>query len=197
MTDVPNRRQALQMLAAVPAAAALPSIVLPDWIEKAAHAAQQALLAGDFEPDFFTPQEWDVVRMLVELIIPADERFGGAIAAGVPEFMDFTMVDRPSMQSWMRDGLAWLDAESQRRYGVAFVELLPPQYRPLLDDIAFPRSAPAELADGVQFFNRFRDLTATGYFSSRIGVEYLGYQGNAFVPGWTGCPPAANRHLGT
>ena len=195
MTE-PNRRQALRMIAAVPAAATLPAVVLPDWIEKAAHAAQQAILAGDFVPDFFTPQEWDVVRILTDLIIPADERFGGAIAAGVPEFMDFTMVDRPSMQSWMRDGLKWIDDESVRRFNVGFVFTREAERAALLDAIAWPARAAADVQPGVDFFNRFRDLTATGYFSSRLGVEYLGYQGNAFVPGWTGCPHEANEHLG-
>lgn len=195
MTE-PNRRQALQMLAAVPAAAALPAVVMPPWIEKAAKAAHEAILAGDFVPEFFTPAEWDVVRILVDLIIPADERFGGAIAAAVPEFMDFTMVDRPNSQAWMRDGLRWIDEEAVRRFNVGFVYTNDTERAQLLDAIAWPARAAADAQAGVEFFNRFRDLTATGYFSSRIGVEYLGYQGNAFVPRWTGCTPEAEAHLG-
>lgn len=192
-----SRRQALGMLAAVPAAASLPSVVLPPWIDRAARAARDAVLKGDFVPDFFTPHEWATVRVLVDLVIPRDDRSGSATDAGVPEFMDFTMVDRPSMQPWMREGLAWLDAESGRRFGGArFVDLLPPQYKDLLDAIAFPRTAAPEMDDGVEFFNRFRDLTATGFYSSRIGVEDVNYIGNAFVGRWDGCPAAANRHLG-
>ena len=184
------------MLAAVPAAASLPAIVMPPWIEKAAKAAHAAILAGDFVPDFFTPAEWDIVRILTDLIIPADARFGGAIAAGVPEFMDFTMVDRPNSQQWMRDGLRWIDEEAARRFGVGFVYSRDAERGQLLDAIAFPARAAADVQAGVEFFNRFRDLTATGYFSSRVGVEYLGYQGNTFVPRWTGCPPEADAHLG-
>jgi gluconate 2-dehydrogenase gamma chain len=195
MTEL-NRRQALQMIAAVPAAASLPMVVLPDWIEKAAHAAQEAIRAGDFVPVFFTPAEWDIVRMLPETIIPADVRFGGALAAGVPEFMDFTMNDRPSNQQWMRDGLRWIDEESVRRFNVGFVFTNDAERARLLDAIAFPARASADVQQGVEFFNRFRDLTATGYFSSRVGVEYLGYIGNAFNPQWRGCPPEAQRHLG-
>ena len=184
------------MIASVPAAASLPAVVLPDWIEKAAHAAHKAILAGDFTPEFFTPAEWDIVRILSEAIIPADARFGGALAAGVPEFMDFTLVDRPSMQPWMREGLAWIDAESVRRFNVGFVFMNDAERAQLLDAIAFPARAEADMRQGVEFFNRFRDLTATGYFSSRVGVEYLGYIGNAFAPGWDGCGAAAERHLG-
>ena len=184
------------MLAAMPAAASLPAVVLPPWIDRASKAAQEAILAGDFVPEFFTPAEWDVVRILVDLIIPADERFGGAIAAAVPEFMDFTMVDRPNSQQWMRDGLRWIDEEAVRRFNVGFVYTNDAERAQLLDAIAWPARAATDVAQGVEFFNRFRDLTATGYFSSRIGVQYLGYEGNAFVPRWTGCPPEANEHLG-
>lgn len=196
MNDV-SRRAALGMMAAVPAAAAVPPVILPPWIDRAARAAREAVLAGDFEPRFFTPHEWRTVRALVDLIIPADERSGSATDAGVPEFMDFMLMERTSMQSWMRDGLAWLDAESERRFRTPFVELLPPQYRVLLDDIAWPRDAAPEMADGVEFFNRFRDFTASGFFSSRVGVQDLGYRGNAFAPVWNGCPPEARRHLDT
>lgn len=192
-----SRRQALGMIAAVPATAAIPGGILPPWIDRAARAARAAILAGSFDPRFFTPHEWATVRALVDLIIPRDERSGSATDAGVPEFMDFMLMERTSMQPWMRDGLAWLDTESARRFGTPFVELLPPQYRPLLDDIAWPRTASPEMADGVEFFNRFRDLSATGFFSSRMGVRDLGYQGNAFALVWNGCPPEARDHLET
>lgn len=191
-----DRRQALGLIAAVPAAASLPAFVLPPWIDRAARAARDAILAGDFVPEFFTPQEWEIVRVLSDAIIPRDERFGGALEAGVPEFMDFTMIDRESMQGWMRDGLRWLDDEAVRRFNAGFAITTERERAQLLDAIAWPARAAADMADGVEFFGRFRDLTATGYFSSRIGVEYLGYIGNAFNPRWTGCTPEAERHLG-
>ena len=194
--SVVSRRTALGMLAAAPVAAAVPSVVLPPWIDRAARAAREAILAGGFVPEFFTPQEWEIVRTLSDAIIPADERFGGALEAGVPEFMDFTMIDRESMQGWMRDGLRWLDDESVRRFNAGFAITTERERAQLLDAIAWPARAAADMADGVEFFGRFRDLTATGYFSSRIGVEYLGYIGNAFNPRWTGCTPEAERHLG-
>jgi hypothetical protein len=184
------------MIAAVPAAAALPPVILPPWIDRAARAAHDAILAGDFDPRFFTPHEWRTVRLLVDIVIPRDERSGSATDAGVPEFMDFMLMERTSMQEWMREGLAWLDAESQRRAGATFVEATAAQRTELLDAIAWPRNAAPEMADGVQFFNRFRDFTASGFYSSRVGVRDLRYQGNAFVGAWNGCPPAANRHLG-
>ena len=191
-----SRREALGMMAAVPALAMLPGGVLPPWIDRAARSARDAILAGGFVPEFFTPQEWAIVRVLSDAIIPADERFGGALEAGVPEFMDFTMIDRESSQGWMRDGLRWIDEESVRRFNAGFAIITERERAQLLDAIAWPGRAAPDMEQGVQFFNRFRDLTATGYFSSRLGVEYLGYIGNAFNPQWRGCGPEAERHLG-
>ncbi|MBI4544529.1 MAG: gluconate 2-dehydrogenase subunit 3 family protein [Gemmatimonadetes bacterium] len=197
-----SRRQALGVLASLPLAMALDRLeTTPAAVERAAEAAQQALRLGEgegerYQPRFFTPHEWRTVRTLVDLIIPRDERSGSATEAGVPEFMDFTMMDRPSMQTWMRGGLRWLDAESMERFGQLFAELAPAQQTAILDEIAWPARARPELSQGVHFFNRFRDLTASGFFSSRIGIQDLGYSGNTAVPEWKGCPEAALRHLG-
>lgn len=48
----------------------------------------------------------------------------------------------------------------------------------IIDEIAWPDEARPEMQYGVRFFNRMRDLTTIGFFTSEIGVEYLGYQGN-------------------
>ncbi|HXI20063.1 MAG TPA: gluconate 2-dehydrogenase subunit 3 family protein, partial [Gemmatimonadales bacterium] len=136
------------------------------------------------------------VRVLAELVIPRDPRSGGALDAGVPEFMDFIMTDRPSHQTPMRGGLAWLDTEAEARFGRAFVDLLDSERREILDNIAWPGRARPEFSQGVAFFNRFRDLTASGFFSSRMGVEDLQYIGNTVVAEWEGCPPAALEKLG-
>lgn len=149
-----------------------------------------------FVPEFFTAHEWRTVRLLTDLILPGDERSGSATDAGVPEFMDFMMLDQPGSQDWMRSGLEWLDAEAGLRWGPSFVDCEPRQRRWLLDDIAWPERAPPAVVEGVRFFNRFRDLTASGFWSSEMGVADLEYIGNTFVPAWTGCPPSALRKLG-
>jgi gluconate 2-dehydrogenase gamma chain len=149
-----------------------------------------------FAPKFFTAAEYRTVGILANMIIPRDERSGSATDAGVPEFMDFTMVDRPNSQKWMRDGLAWIDSQSHSRFGKPFAETSRAQREAILNDIAWPARAPASMADGVTFFNRFRDLTSTGFWSSEIGVKDLKYMGNVFNPNWDGCPPAALQKLG-
>jgi hypothetical protein len=152
---------------------------------------------GGFAPAFFTAHEWETVRVLVDLIIPKDERSGSATDAGVPEFMDFLMADGSDQQrTAMRGGLAWLDIECRRRFGKTLVECADDERAAVLDDVAWPAKAPPDLSHGVAFFNRFRDLTAAGFWSSRMGVEDLQYLGNTFVLEWTGCPPEALAKLG-
>lgn len=194
-----TRREALTILAATPLAAALPKSLrppLPHAVERAARAAEDAIRAGSYDPVFFTPHEWRTVRTLAEMILPRDGEAGGALDAGVPEFIDFTVDDRPAMRDPVREGLRWLDGESRERFARPFVECSERERRELLDLIAWPERAPRELSDGVAFFNRFRDLVASGYFTSRIGIDYLAYTGNTYVREWHGCPPEALRHLG-
>ena len=95
----------------------------------------------------------------------------------------------------MRGGLAWLDAECQERSAETFLDATDGERAELLDAIAFPKRAKPEMSHGVAFFNMFRDLTASGFWTSKIGIVDLEYQGNAFVRTWTGCPDAALRKL--
>jgi len=196
MTEI-NRRDALQMLAGIPLIAAGLS---PHDVARATAAAQSALSASSassaFTPAFFTSHEYATVRMLAELVIPRDGRSGGAIDAGVPEFMDFILDENPGMGIGIRGGLAWLDQESRQRFGQEFIDVSDAKRRAILDDIAWPKRAKPEFSQGVAFFNRFRDLTASGFFSSKIGVEDLRYIGNEFVMEWKGCPEEALGKLG-
>ena len=171
------------------------------WTQQDVKDAQESMTQAaknnaDFEPAFFTEHELNTVNVLVDLIIPTDDRSGSATDAGVPEFMDFMMMDRPNMQLPMRGGLAWLDIQCRRRFEAPFVECTDAQRKELLDVIAYPDMAPPEMSQGVAFFNSFRDLTASGFWSSKMGVEDLQYMGNTVVPEWTGCSQEALDHLG-
>jgi gluconate 2-dehydrogenase gamma chain len=190
-----SRREAVQLLAAIPLATVF-SLSVADQ-ERAREFVDAAMEAGvGFAPKFFTAAEFRTVRILADMIIPRDDRSGSASDAGVPEFMDFIMVDRPNNQQWMRSGLSWIDAQAQSRFSKSFADATASERGKILDDIAWPARAPQSLADGVRFFNSFRDMTASGFWSSRIGVRDLQYIGNKFVPVWNGCPPAALRKLG-
>src|SRR6267143_5636568 len=94
----------------------------PAEAARAAEFARNALAAKTpFAPAFFTPHEWDTVRVLVDLVIPRDERSGSATDAAVPEYMDFMLSDRPDGQVPMRGGLAWLDNEASEHNGKTFL----------------------------------------------------------------------------
>ena len=191
-----TRRSALELFAAAPAAAALA------WTPaeaRQAHehaAAAHAAKAAPFKPRFFTAHEYATVGVLVDLIIPRDERSGSATDAGVPAFMDFMMIDQPRRQIAMRGGLAMIDRLAVDRFGKRFVSGSDRERRALLDEIAYTSNPDRSLSQAIAFFSSFRDLTASGFWSTKMGVADLQYQGNVFVDEWTGCPDAALKKLG-
>jgi len=197
MTEI-NRRAMLQLLGSAPVVAGL------TWTDaeaaqaaQAAKSTQAAKRAGTaYKPKFFNAHEWATINVLVDIIIPKDERSGSATEAGVPVFMDFLLDDQPNRQTAMRGGLAWIDLECQDRYDKRFLECTADERAAVLDDIAWPQKAKPEFAHGVAFFNSFRDLTASGFWSSKMGVEDLQYMGNVMVAEWKGCPPDALKKLG-
>jgi hypothetical protein len=189
-----NRRQALRLISVTPFIGTLEWC--PDDVRKAALQVDE-LAASPFAPQYFTEPEWRTVNVLVDIISPRDERSGSATDAKVPEFMDFMLNEASEQrQTMMRDGLRWLDDESQRRFTAAFADAAEAQRTRILDDVAFPDRAPEALADAVSFFNSFRDLTASGFFSSRMGYDDLGYIGNQPMREFPGCPEPALRKLG-
>lgn len=194
-----TRRTVLQLLAAAPAAAGF------TWTEAQAQTAHtQAQTAQTtaqktgtpYKPKFFNTREWATIGILADMIIPKDDRSGSATDAGVPQFMDFMMADQPARQTAMRGGLAWLDRECVNRYEKTFVACTVAERSKVLDDIAWPGKAPAGMSHGVAFFNTFRDLTASGFWTSRMGIKDLQYIGNVFVAEWKGCPDEVLKKLG-
>ena len=192
-----TRRQALQLMALTALAAACER-GSPE-AERASRAVARNAGQPGFpgaKPQFFTAHEWETVRTLSDIVIPRDARSGSATEAGVPEFMDFMMNERETAQAGMRGGLAWLDRECRDRFGKTFVGCTAAERTALLDDIAYPAKARPEMQYGVTFFNAFRDLTAAGFWSSKMGVEDLQYRGNSPVAAWNGCPEPALVKLG-
>ena len=198
-----SRRDVLKLLLAAPAAGFAWSDAEAMQAATAAQAARAAATAKPFVPKFFTASEYRLVAVLADIIIPKDERSGGATDAGVPEFMDFMMIDQPARQVAMRGGLAWLDVECQKRFDKTFLNCVQAERTAVLDDIAWPSrpstgsgQAPGSLAHGVAFFTSFRDLTASGFWTTRMGIDDLQYLGNQAVAQWRGCPDEALKKLG-
>jgi gluconate 2-dehydrogenase gamma chain len=191
-----NRREAIAVMTGLTGAAVLS--LSPDEIARAARQVA-GLSSGALQtPQFFDEHEWQTLRLLVDLILPQDERSGSATDAGVPEFIDFIMMDGDEdRRTAMRGGLAWLDTECRERFpGKNFLDCSEDERAAVLNDIAFPASAPAHLSHGVQWFTSLRNFTASGFWSSKMGVEDLQYIGNVAVPEWTGCPVEQLRRLG-
>jgi hypothetical protein len=214
-----TRRDALRLLGGAPLAVGFgfSTASVEAAGEHATRAVQASTAKGSsYEPSFFTADEWQTVRALADMIIPRDERSGSATDAGVPEFIDYLMNDpadgdrsRENRQTAMRGGLAWINRECTRRFGHDFVESTEAERAALLDDIAYdkrrerddtdlrePRDLRVRVAWGPSFFNSFRDLTAAGFWSSKMGIDDLGYQGNVMVPEWKGPPPDVLKRLG-
>jgi hypothetical protein len=193
MSDL-SRRDVVQALAAAPLVG---SFLSKTEIERAWRGVG-ATAGATVQPSFFTAHEYQTVRLLADLVIPSDERSGGATDAGVPEFIDFVLTEgnEENRRIAVRGGLAWMDIECRERFGKNFIDCTDQQRAQLLDQIAWPGMAPAELAHGVRFFNTFRNLVASGFWSSKIGVEDLRYMGNTSIAEWTGCPGEQLRRLG-
>lgn len=144
---------------------------------------------------FFDPHEMATITLLADIIIPKDEHSGSATDAGVPGFIEFIVKDEPQHQLPMRGGLRWLDTECLSRFEKDFKDCSPEQRLAVLNDIAYPYTAKPNMQPGVTFFNKIRDLTAIGFFTSKMGIEDLGYKGNN--PGkWEGVPPEILKQYG-
>ena len=147
------------------------------------------------EEKFFTDTERETVRVLANLIIPADDRSGNAEEAGTVEFIEFMMLDQPRWQVPIRGGLNWLTRESLKRFDQTFTAIAPDQQKQILDDIAYPEIAAPEFSQGVAFFNLFRNFVATGFWTSIMGVKDLQYLGNQPTH-WDGAPEEWLARLG-
>ncbi len=183
-----TRRNLIQILSAAPAAAAAQQA-------EHTHPAPTAPAPVKYRRKVFDDRQWRTVQVLSDLIIPADERSGSATAAGVPEFIDDWLDFRAredgvdNLSSQVLGGLTWLDTESTRLFQKDFVTATAAQQKQILDRIAWPARATAADRRWAAFFTRFRDLTVSGFFSSKMGVADLPYLGNKAVSEWKGTDP--------
>jgi len=146
---------------------------------------------------FFTDDELATITVLADIIIPKDEVSGSASEAGVPAFIEFIVKDMPYHQTPMRGGLRWLDLQCMKKYDKGFKDLSPQQQIEMVDLIAYPDRAKnkPELTQGVAFFNKMRDLTVTGFYTTQMGFKDLGYVGN--TPNqWKGVPDDVLKQYG-
>jgi gluconate 2-dehydrogenase gamma chain len=173
--------------------------VIPLQAAQYAHRMVQAETAaaetGQYTPKFFSPHAYKTLKSLCNTIIPSDEESKGAVEAGAPEFIDLLTSENTDYQVALGGGLMWLDNTCIDRYEKAYLDCTSEQQKEILDQIAYRRNAKQDpsLGQGVEFFGFLRKLTADGFFTSEIGISYLGYIGNTYVQEFPGCPPVPER----
>jgi gluconate 2-dehydrogenase subunit 3-like protein len=147
--------------------------------------------SGEYIPKYFEAHQYKTLQTLCETILPADADSGGAIEAGAPEFIDLLTSENPEYQLKLGGGLMWLDSTCNDRYGNLYLECTSQQQKEMLDLIAYRKNAgqDKDLGYGAEFFSMLRNLTSDGFFTSKIGIAYLGFMGNSFLLEFPGCPP--------
>lgn len=193
-SDAPSRRAILKSLTMGAAVGSILRVIPLQAAEYAHHLIddeKSANQAAAYAPKFFDPHQYKTLQSLCEAIIPADADSGGAIEAGAPEFIDLLTSENTGYQKTLGNGLKWLDSTCTTRYGKAYLESTPPQQKEILDLIAWHKNADIDetLHEPVEFFSFLRNFTADGFFTSKIGIKYLGYKGNTFLTEFPGCPP--------
>ncbi len=141
------------------------------------------------EEVYLNEHELATIAVLCDIILPATATAGSAGDAKVPEFIEFIVKDLPQHQIPMRGGLMWLDGESNRRFNKEFISCSEPEQIEVIEDIAYPdeEGNKPEMGPGIKFFNLMRNLTLTGYYTTKMGIDDLGYVGN-FPNVWDGVP---------
>ena len=136
---------------------------------------------------FFTEHELETIAVLCDIILPAADQYGSATDAGVPDFIEFMAKDMPNHQLPLRGGIMWLDHQANKAYNKVFKACTEEEQKALCDLIAYPDQVKPEMEQGAKFFNLVRNLTLTGYYTTKMGIEELGYKGNS--PNvWDGVP---------
>ena len=188
-----SRRDLIKSFGLTAAAGSMLRIV-PRAAAETAHrmvdAHKAASSSGEYAPKFFPEHQYKTLRALCQAIIPSDEENGGAIEAGAPEFIDLLSSENKDLQLQLGGGIMWLDATCMERYGHTYLQCAPGRRTEMLDLIAFRKNAEKNprLSPGIEFFSTLRKYTADGFFTSEIGIKYLGYIGNTYLKEFPGCP---------
>lgn len=201
-----DRRESLQWMLA--AAASLSTATSGDAVAKLAQARGygtdpnliKSHKTGALWPLTMTAAQRQTAAALCAVIIPADDPSPGAAELGVHVFIDeWISAPYPAHakdRALVLQGLAWMDAESQRRFGRPFAEAAEAQQRAICDDICFVPKAAPPFTQAAAFFARCRDLTAGGFYTSPQGAKDLGFVGNVASATFDGPPPEVLKIVG-
>jgi len=189
-----SRRDVLRTLAMSAAGGSVLQVIPLEAAELAhqmVHKERAAAPTTKYAPKYFSARQFEMLTWLCDAIVPKDEKSGGAVEAGAPEFIDLLTSENEKFQLALGGGLMWLDNYCVDQYQKTFMECAPEQRKETLDLIAFRRNARKDhsLSQGVAFFAFLRKMTCDGYYTSKIGIADLEYIGNVTRSEWPGCPP--------
>jgi len=193
-----SRRDILKSLTATAVTGSVLRVIPLEAAEYAHRMVRAEKAAADtqiYAPKFFSPHAYKTLQNLCNAIIPSDDEAKGALEAGAPEFIDLLTSENTDYQLCLGGGLMWLDNTCADRYGKSYLDCAADQQNEMLNLIAYRKNAKKDpsLSQGIEFFSFLRKLTADGFFTSEIGIEYLGYIGNTYVQEFPGCPPVPEQ----
>ena len=189
-----SRRDILRTFAVGAAAGSVLQVIpaeAAEYIHQVVRKEKAASPAGNYMPKYFSAVQYAALVVLCDMIIPKDDKSGGAVEAGAPEFIDLLTSENEKFQLRLGGGLFWLDGYCTDHYGKVFLDCTPEQKKEVLDLIAFRKNAKQDpsLSHGVSFFALLRNMTCDGFYTSKIGIADLGYIGNTSQREFPGCPP--------
>jgi hypothetical protein len=189
--DSVSRRAVLKSLTMGVAAGSVMRVIPVQAAEHAHHAIEAEKAAGAYAPKFFDAQGFKTLQGLSDTIIPPDSDSGGAVEGGAPEFIDLLASENAEYGTTMGEFIQWLDAACTSLYGKPWIECAKAQQTEILDLVAFRKNAEHDpsLEKPVAGFAFLRNFVADGFFTSKIGIRYLGYKGNTYLTAFPGCPP--------
>jgi len=216
-----ERREILRFIGIASIAATFPGFSRWSFACPADSSHNPAAPLGDaaYRPLFFSPDQFRLVEHICEMIIPSDDT-PGAKEAGVAEFIDFMVANRVAVgprdeirstaeairqgddaQVQFVAGIDWMNARSKSEFGKLFLDCTGEQQTSLLEELAYKAKFKPTTESGREFFQMMRDYTVVGYYTSKVGLESLGYPGLRAVwpkmPGCTHLNDPEHLHLGT
>lgn len=187
-----RRREVLQILGTAAAAAQFPGF--SKWGYACGHIFDRTLHVRPavYQPQFFTPSQYELIERLTEIVIPTDST-PGAKEAGVAEFIDFMVANDPDAQYSFRTGLTWLDAYAEQLRGKQFMALSLQEQNSLLEPFGYKEKAQPGHEEGKRFFQTVREYAVVGFYTSEIGYKELDNPALKFYAKSPECPHKDDR----
>jgi hypothetical protein len=175
------------------------------------------LRGATFQPAFFSPDEYQTIERLTALLLgeQPDTAVVREIAAWIDlTLLDAGVVrtaaralssahrtlavayygsgpvrklEEFDAQKVMREGLAWIEEHSRRWHSGSFNSRSEPRQIAILQFISDDRPDRGTENAGTRFFAYLKERVIDGFYTSKAGLEELGYRGNAFYASPPGC----------